>query len=169
MSPEQILGQESDSRSDLFAFGIILYEMMAGQHPWPHEVTAETLHAILKDPLPPLESPLAGVLDKLLRKNREERYASAKEVLDALTNPASLPAPPKAKLPRLIVLPFRILRPHEPSDFLSLALPDAITTSLAAIDSLAGAFQHGGRPTCFRGIRRKDDFREGSGGRHSYR
>jgi serine/threonine-protein kinase len=34
MSPEQILGQELDSRSDLFAFGIILYEMMAGRHPW---------------------------------------------------------------------------------------------------------------------------------------
>jgi serine/threonine protein kinase/tetratricopeptide (TPR) repeat protein len=136
MSPEQILGQELDARSDLFAFGIILYEIMAGRHPWPHEVTAETLHAILKDPPPPLESAWAGVLEKLLRKNREERYASAKEVLDALANPACLPAPPKAKLTRLIVLPFRILRPHEPSDFLSLALPDAITTSLAAIDSL---------------------------------
>jgi serine/threonine protein kinase len=136
MSPEQILGQELDSRSDLFAFGIILYEMMTGRHPWQHEVTAETLHAILKDPPPLIESPWAGVLDKLLRKNREERYASAEEVLDALANPASLPAPPKAKLTRLIVLPFRVLRPHEPSDFLSLALPDAITTSLAAIDSL---------------------------------
>jgi serine/threonine protein kinase len=53
MSPEQILGQELDSRSDLFAFGIILYEIMAGRHPWPHEVTVETLHAILKDPPPP--------------------------------------------------------------------------------------------------------------------
>ena len=136
MSPEQILGQELDSRSDLFAFGIILYEIMAGRHPWPHEVTVETLHAILKDPPPPLESPWAGVLEKLLRKNREERYASADKVLDALANPASLPAPPKSKLTRLIVMPFRILRPHEPSDFLSLALPDAITTSLAAIGSL---------------------------------
>jgi eukaryotic-like serine/threonine-protein kinase len=136
MSPEQILGQELDSRSDLFAFGIILYEMMTGQHPWPHEVTVERLHAILKDPTPPLESPWAGVLDKLLRKNREERYVSAEEVLDVLAHPASLPAPPETKLTRLIVLPFRILRPHGPSDFLSLALPDAITTSLAAIDSL---------------------------------
>src|SRR5271157_5086951 len=77
MSPEQILGQELDSRSDLFAFGIILYEMIAGLHPWPHKMADETLHAILKDPVPTLDSVWAGILNKLLRKNREERYESA--------------------------------------------------------------------------------------------
>lgn len=136
MSPEQILAQELDARSDLFALGIILYEMIAYRHPWPHKSTVDVMHAILHDDPPPIESAWDGVLDKLLRKNRGERYASAEEVLDALINPMLPPAPRKRRLTRLIVLPFRILRPHESSDFLSLSLPDAITSSLGAIDSL---------------------------------
>src|SRR5215469_8287560 len=67
MSPEQILGQELDQRSDLFAFGIILYEMIAERHPWPHTSTVDTMHAILHDSAPAVESPWTGVLDKLLR------------------------------------------------------------------------------------------------------
>ena len=136
MSPEQIQGQEVDQRSDLFAFGIVLYEMLAGQHPWPRKSQVDTLHAILHDDPPPIQAALAGVVDKLLRKNREERYSSAEAVLEDLASPAPPQAPPPRALTRLIVLPFRLLRRHEASDFLSVSLPDAITNSLAAIDSL---------------------------------
>jgi TolB-like protein len=75
-------------------------------------------------------------VDKLLRKNREERYPSAEAVLEAFASPVSVEAPSTRALTRLIVLPFRILRPHDASDFLSVSLPDAITNSLTAIDSL---------------------------------
>ena len=136
MSPEQILGQEVDQRSDLFAFGIILYEILTGQHPWLHKSTVDTLHAILHDEPPPQQVALASVVDKLLRKNREERYPSAEAVLEALASPAPFQAPSTRALTRLIVLPFRILRQHDASDFLSVSLPDAITNSLTAIDSL---------------------------------
>jgi eukaryotic-like serine/threonine-protein kinase len=47
MSPEQILGQEIDQRCDLFSLGIILYEMLTGQHPWCRTSPVDTLHAIL--------------------------------------------------------------------------------------------------------------------------
>jgi eukaryotic-like serine/threonine-protein kinase len=136
MSPEQILGQDVDQRSDLFAFGIILCEILTGQHPWPRESTVDTLHAILHDEPPPLKVPLAGVLERLLRKNREERYSSAEAVLEAFASPAPVQTASTRALTRLIVLPFRILRQHEASDFLSVSLPDAITNSLTAIDSL---------------------------------
>jgi eukaryotic-like serine/threonine-protein kinase len=135
MSPEQILGQEIDQRSDLFTFGIILCEMLTGEHPWPHKSRVDTLHAILHDDPPAMYAALAGVVDKLLRKNREERYSSAEAVLEGLSSPALPHAPPRA-LTRLIVLPFRLLRRHEASDFLSVSLPDAITNSLATINSL---------------------------------
>jgi len=136
MSPEQILGHEIDPRSDLFAFGIMLYEMIAGRHPWPRNSSVDTLHAILHDDPPTMQTALSGVVDRLLRKNREERYSSAGLVLEALTSPVLLTSPTLRPLTRLIVLPFRILRHHEASDFLAISLPDAITSSLAAIDSL---------------------------------
>jgi serine/threonine protein kinase len=136
MSPEQILGWGLDARSDLFSFGIILYEMIAGRHPWPRKCSVDTMHAILHDDSPGLESHWAGLVEKLLRKNRDDRYPAAEAVLDELFNPPPHPVTQKRALSRLIVMPFRILRPHEPSDFLSVALPDAITASLAGIDSL---------------------------------
>ena len=56
MSPEQISGHTVDQRSDLFAFGIILYEMLTCQHPWPRTSTVDTLHAILHDDPSPIDS-----------------------------------------------------------------------------------------------------------------
>jgi serine/threonine protein kinase len=148
MSPEQIHGQELDARSDLFAFGIVLYEMLAGQHPWQRNSPVDTLHAILHDDPPPIGAAPMGlytIVQRLLRKNPADRYPSAAAVLDALTAwaaPSTLErheagSAPQARPPtRLIVLPFRILRHHEASDFLAVSLPDAITNSLTAIDSL---------------------------------
>ena len=54
MSPEQIVGQKVDQRSDLFAFGIILYEILTGGHPWVRKSQVDTLHAILHDDPPPM-------------------------------------------------------------------------------------------------------------------
>jgi TolB-like protein len=136
MSPEQIRGLELDVRSDLFAFGIIFYEMLAGQHPWPRKSGIDTMHAILHDDSPPIDSPWGEVVYKLLSKNREDRYASADAVLESLASPTPSGRHRSHALTRLIVLPFRILRQHETSDFLSISLPDAITSSLAAVDSL---------------------------------
>jgi eukaryotic-like serine/threonine-protein kinase len=89
MSPEQIGGQPTDHRADLFAFGIILYEMLTGQHPWPRPSSVDTLHAILHDappPVPatsPVRAELAAVVQKLLQKSPAARYQSADAVLDA--------------------------------------------------------------------------------------
>jgi eukaryotic-like serine/threonine-protein kinase len=136
MAPEQIRGHEVDARCDLFAVGIILYEMLNGRHPWVRESTIDRLHAILNDDPPPAEGPWAPVVRKLLSKNREDRYSSAQALLDALAEAPSETAPSPPGITRLIVLPFRILRPGQESDFLAVSLPDAIATSLAGIESL---------------------------------
>ncbi len=89
MSPEQVRGGELDARSDLFAFGALLYEMLSGEPAFRRETGVETLHAVLKEPAPRLrEEGLAAagpvlqrVLDLCLAKSPDDRYASVGELV----------------------------------------------------------------------------------------
>lgn len=71
MSPEQVRGQPADQRSDLFGFGAVLYEMLAGERAFRGASAVETMHAILHHEPPPLASPrktgLCGVVSKRAR------------------------------------------------------------------------------------------------------
>jgi serine/threonine protein kinase/tetratricopeptide (TPR) repeat protein len=106
MSPEQARGEELDARTDLFSFGVVLYEMVTGAQPFPANSVAMTFVAILQGtPMPPsrLRPEAAGeierIIDKLLEKNRELRYQSASDLRadlkrlrrDTGTNRAALP------------------------------------------------------------------------------
>jgi two-component system LytT family response regulator len=89
MSPEQVRGGEVDARSDLFAFGALLYEMLSGEPAFRRETGVETLHAVLKEPAPRLPEAELGaaapvlqrVLDRCLAKAPEDRYLSAAEIV----------------------------------------------------------------------------------------
>jgi serine/threonine protein kinase len=90
MSPEQVRGEDLDFRSDLFAFGIVLFEMVAGEHPFPGETAADTVVAILRNP--PLvasrDPGLEAVLDiarRCLGKRREDRYGTTHELARILS------------------------------------------------------------------------------------
>jgi serine/threonine-protein kinase len=94
MSPEQIQGDVVDSRSDLFAFGIILHEMLTGRHPWVRPSPVATMYAILAEDPPAIDPTVAGpdlaaIVAMLLRKHPAERYPHAEAVLDALTTPSA--------------------------------------------------------------------------------
>jgi WD40 repeat protein len=96
MSPEQVRGKASDARSDIFAFGAILYEMLSGKRAFHGDSAADTMSAILKEDPPDLAetnrnvSPaLERIVRHCLEKNPAERFQSARDVafnLDALTN-----------------------------------------------------------------------------------
>jgi serine/threonine protein kinase len=145
MSPEQVLGRELDARADLFAAGAILYEAVAGRPAFLGGTLVEVLTATLHEQPPALTGDSAVVaLDRVLRralaKQPADRPGSARElareldsVLDARTVGAASVARP---LTRLVVLPFRLLRPDAEVDFLSFALADAVSSSLAGLPSL---------------------------------
>jgi len=145
MAPEQITGEPADARSDLFAVGTILFEMLAGRPAFDGRTVVDVLHATLHHQPPALTgSPGVVAVDRVIRralaKQPAERPASADEMTTELRgvqgaqgSDAVVMAQP---LTRIVVLPFRVLRPDADSDFLAFSLPDAITMSLSGIDSL---------------------------------
>jgi TolB-like protein len=144
MSPEQIGGQDVDQRTDLFALGIILFEMLTGRYPWPQSSAIDTMHAILHDEAPSLDAVQAGtahILHRLLSKSAAERYASAEAVLEALADPRGPVAGPPAagSVTSIAVLPFAFLSEIEERQALSLGFADALITLLANLADLGVA------------------------------
>jgi serine/threonine-protein kinase len=93
MSPEQAEGKAVDGRSDVFSFGILLYEMVTGQRAFPGESAIATMTAILRDEVRPMRQinpaapeQLSEIVGKCLRKNRDERWQTMDELLAALEN-----------------------------------------------------------------------------------
>jgi eukaryotic-like serine/threonine-protein kinase len=93
MSPEQARGEPVDFRSDQFAFGSIVYEMLAGKSAFRRGSTAETVSAILREEPEPLATrapgapaPLRWIVERCLAKDAGERYASTKDLARELRN-----------------------------------------------------------------------------------
>ena len=85
MSPEQVRGEAVDPRSDIFSFGAMLYEMLAGRPAFTRDTAPETMTAILKDDPQPLRAPdvppsLARIVSRCLEKTREMRFQSARDL-----------------------------------------------------------------------------------------
>ncbi len=99
ISPEQLRGEAVDSRSDIFSFGIVVYEMVAGVHPFRKESRADTSSAILNERPPELSvagrhvSPRVGaIVARCLDKRREARFGSGHELVVALEAVLAAPA-----------------------------------------------------------------------------
>lgn len=144
-APEQIQGKPADARSDVFAAGAILFEMLAGRPAFMGESAADVERPIVSDTPPALggsrgAAAVDRVIHRALAKKQHDRYPDARAMADALREALSAeqPSEPTRLHPvtRLIVLPFRTLRPDPDTDFLAFSLPDAITSSLSGLESL---------------------------------
>jgi non-specific serine/threonine protein kinase len=145
MAPEQVTAEEIDARADLFSVGAILFEMLAGRPAFAGRNVVEILHATLHEQPPALlGSPAVAAVDRVIRralaKRAAERLASAEAMAQELRAVQGVEGDGTRALARaltrLVVLPFRPLRPDPETDFLAFSLPDAIATSLSGIGSL---------------------------------
>ena len=92
MAPEQVRGEGSDPRTDIFAFGAVLYEMLSGVRAFRRDTAAETMTAVLKDDPPELSDPgrnVSPTLDRIVRrcveKSPDQRFQSARDLSFALS------------------------------------------------------------------------------------
>jgi serine/threonine protein kinase len=103
ISPEQAAGAATDERTDLYALGIILFQMLTGEKPYVGATTEEILEQHRNAPVPVLEAELATyqpLLNRLLAKDPSQRFSSAREALEALEQTPT-PADEAAPVPAL--------------------------------------------------------------------
>ena len=146
MAPEQIVGGDVvDARSDLFAVGTILFETLAGRPAFAGKSVVEILHATVYEQPPALTGPpVVAAVDRVIRKALAKRPADrpasadqmARELRGIRLDDSDAKSAVAHALTRLVVLPFRVLRPDAETDFLAFSLPDAIATSLSALGPL---------------------------------
>ncbi|HEV2351478.1 MAG TPA: protein kinase [Terriglobia bacterium] len=149
MAPEQLCGEPAEPRSDLYALGVVLYEMSAGYRPFPGPTATALMSQVLNDPPPPLAAvlptsagELARIVHKLLEKKQAARYQSARELKTDCANLArdierGFAAPAGVEGKRAVaVLPFKLLTPSPEDDYLSVALADAIINQLSSSGDL---------------------------------
>jgi serine/threonine protein kinase/Tfp pilus assembly protein PilF len=144
MSPEQAQGMEVDQRSDIFSFGVVLYEMITGQLPFKGEHEAAIIYSILNEAPESLEryknnipEGWQRVVDKALEKNREIRYQRIEELrADLKKLPKEIESPMKKHLPSIAVLPFTNLSTDKEQEYFCDGMAEEIINALSQVEDL---------------------------------
>ena len=150
-APEQLRGEDTDARSDLFSLGVLLYELAAGKRPFEGETSADVTSAILRDSPPPLTTlrpdlpaDLDRIIGRCLEKPPRARFQTALDVANELravrrtlehgTRQAAQPAP--EGIASIAVLPFVNRSASSDDEYFSDGLADELLNVLAKIRGL---------------------------------
>lgn len=143
MSPEQIRAEELDVRSDIFSFGVLLYEMATGKLPFRGETSMAVASSILKDEAPSLSKAnpsvppgLSQITEKALAKDRSARYQSVKELVEDLRKLSKPQNKPEKILPQVAVLYFENTSKATDDEYLRDGMTEDIITELWKIKDL---------------------------------
>ena len=158
MSPEQATAKPLDARSDVFSFGAMLYELLAGTRAFTGDSTAQILSAVLRDDPSPLEAPpaLQQIVKRCLAKDPDCRFQTMADVRHALQHLTGARGDVAASI---AVLPFANLSPHADDEYFSDGLSEEIINALTRVPGLkviarTSAFAFKGRNEDIRRIAR---------------
>lgn len=137
MSPQQLRGEPSDARNDIFSYGVMLYECLTGRLPFQGETSIDILHAILRDEPVPVRKQLPDItpeweqlVERCLAKSPEQRFRSMAEVLEALRR---IESPPTRLEKSLAVLYFENLSGVQEDQYFRDGMTEDIITELLKI------------------------------------
>jgi TolB-like protein/Tfp pilus assembly protein PilF/predicted Ser/Thr protein kinase len=150
MSPEQMRGERTDGRTDIWSFGCTLFEMATGRRPFEGERANEVRDGVLNDAppdpaslRPDIPAGLAEFILKCLRKKPEDRFPDLEALLAALQSEgvrgpkaAGAPAPSPGALPSVAVLPFVDMSPAKDQDYFGEGLAEELIHALARVQGL---------------------------------
>jgi len=164
MSPEQASGLHVDARSDIFSFGVVLYEMLAERRPFAGATDLEELQTIIHGAAPPLgqdiPAALRAVVEKALEKDPADRYQSMRELVVDLRRLMRQPveAPARAAAERvasIAVLPFTDMSAAKDQDWFCDGIAEEILNALTPLKGLRVA----ARTSAFSFKGKSDDLR----------
>jgi serine/threonine protein kinase len=148
MAPEQAQGKPADARSDVFAFGLLLYELLSGRRAFQGDNPLATVAAILQSEPPALSASAATpVVTRCLKKDPAERFQTMAAVREALEQSQSAPAaaapvsgtPAISVAPSIAVLPFANIGADKENEYFSDGLAEEILNALSQVEGLSVA------------------------------